>query len=185
MLKAFLNAFRVPDLRAKILFTLAIIAVFRLGSYMPVPVVDIGILQRELERQGAGELAGALEHELVRAPERRRPLVRGQRGPAREGRVRGRNGGADVRAAGLHDLAHEGPSGGIRNLHAVRSVAPASADVQAARGFDRTVRDDAELRHRRRIMGTAQHRCQGALLLDCVPGRCVDTCLPSWDNRET
>ncbi|MDQ4108064.1 MAG: preprotein translocase subunit SecY, partial [Actinomycetota bacterium] len=54
MLKAFLNAFRVPDLRAKILFTLAIIAVFRLGSYMPVPVVDIGILQRELERQGAG-----------------------------------------------------------------------------------------------------------------------------------
>jgi preprotein translocase subunit SecY len=54
VLKAFLNAFRVPDLRAKILFTLAIIAVFRLGSYMPVPVVDIGILQRELERQGAG-----------------------------------------------------------------------------------------------------------------------------------
>ena len=54
MLKAFLNAFRVPDLRAKILFTLFIIAVFRLGSYMPVPVVDIGILQRELERQGSG-----------------------------------------------------------------------------------------------------------------------------------
>ncbi|MGH2540903.1 MAG: preprotein translocase subunit SecY [Actinomycetota bacterium] len=54
MLKAFLNAFRVPDLRAKILFTLFIIAAFRLGSYMPVPVVDIGILQREIERQGAG-----------------------------------------------------------------------------------------------------------------------------------
>ena len=51
MLKAFLNAFRVPDLRAKILFTLAMIAVFRLGSYVPVPVVDIGILQREA---GAG-----------------------------------------------------------------------------------------------------------------------------------
>jgi preprotein translocase subunit SecY len=53
VLKAFLNAFRVPDLRAKILFTLLIIAMFRLGSYLPVPVVDIGILQRELERQGA------------------------------------------------------------------------------------------------------------------------------------
>ena len=51
MLKAFLNAFRVPDLRAKILFTLFVIAVFRLGSYVPVPVVDIGILQREA---GAG-----------------------------------------------------------------------------------------------------------------------------------
>jgi preprotein translocase subunit SecY len=51
VLKAFLNAFRVPDLRAKILFTLLMIAVFRLGSYIPVPVVDIGILQREA---GAG-----------------------------------------------------------------------------------------------------------------------------------
>jgi preprotein translocase subunit SecY len=60
VLKAFLNAFRVPDLRAKILFTLLIIAVFRLGSYMPVPVVDIGILQRELERQGAGGFLGII-----------------------------------------------------------------------------------------------------------------------------
>ena len=60
MLKAFLNAFRVPDLRAKILFTLFIIAMFRLGSYMPVPVVDIGILQRELERQGAGGFLGII-----------------------------------------------------------------------------------------------------------------------------
>jgi preprotein translocase subunit SecY len=51
VLKAFLNAFRVPDLRAKILFTLLMIAVFRLGSYIPVPVVDIGILQSEA---GAG-----------------------------------------------------------------------------------------------------------------------------------
>ena len=52
MLKAFLNAFRVPDLRAKILFTLFVIAVFRLGSYMPVPVVDIGILQKEAAAGG-------------------------------------------------------------------------------------------------------------------------------------
>jgi preprotein translocase subunit SecY len=60
VLKAFLNAFRVPDLRAKILFTMFIIAMFRLGSYMPVPVVDIGILQRELERQGAGGFLGII-----------------------------------------------------------------------------------------------------------------------------
>jgi preprotein translocase subunit SecY len=60
VLKAFLNAFRVPDLRAKILFTLFIIAMFRLGSYLPVPVVDIGILQRELERQGAGGFLGII-----------------------------------------------------------------------------------------------------------------------------
>ena len=52
MLKAFLNAFRVPDLRAKILFTLFVIAIFRLGSYVPVPVVDIGILQKEAAAGG-------------------------------------------------------------------------------------------------------------------------------------
>ncbi len=53
MLRAFVNAFKVPDLRKKILFTLGIIALYRFGSHVPVPVVDIGILRREMERQGA------------------------------------------------------------------------------------------------------------------------------------
>jgi preprotein translocase subunit SecY len=52
VLKAFLNAFRVPDLRAKILFTLAIIAAFRLGSYVPVPVVDVGVIERAQDTGG-------------------------------------------------------------------------------------------------------------------------------------
>ena len=37
MLTAFARAFRTPDLRRKILFTLAIMAVFRLGSFIPTP----------------------------------------------------------------------------------------------------------------------------------------------------
>jgi preprotein translocase subunit SecY len=52
VLRAFVNAFKVPDLRNKILFTLFIIAVYRLGSYVPVPVVDISLLQSQLEREG-------------------------------------------------------------------------------------------------------------------------------------
>jgi len=52
VLKAFLNAFRVPDLRNKILFTLLIVAIYRFGSHVPVPVVDLGELQRQLEAQG-------------------------------------------------------------------------------------------------------------------------------------
>ena len=52
MLKAFLNSFRVPDLRAKILFTLFIIAVFRLGTHVPVPVVDTGSWRRQAHGQG-------------------------------------------------------------------------------------------------------------------------------------
>ncbi len=54
MLKAFLNAFRVPDLRNKILFTLAIIAVYRFGAHVPVPVVDFNELTRAVDQQGAG-----------------------------------------------------------------------------------------------------------------------------------
>ncbi len=56
MLKAFLNAFRVPDLRNKILFTLAIIAVYRFGSYVPVPVVDFGRIRAALDAGEGGFL---------------------------------------------------------------------------------------------------------------------------------
>ena len=40
MLSAFGRAFRTPDLRKKILFTLAIMGLFRLGSVMPAPGVN-------------------------------------------------------------------------------------------------------------------------------------------------
>ena len=54
MLKAFLNAFRVPDLRNKILFTVFVIAVYRFGSHVPVPVVSVSELQKQLNQQGQG-----------------------------------------------------------------------------------------------------------------------------------
>ena len=41
LLKAFVNAFKVPDLRKKILFTLMIIAVYRFGAHVPTPGIDI------------------------------------------------------------------------------------------------------------------------------------------------
>jgi preprotein translocase subunit SecY len=73
VLRAFVNAFKVPDLRNKILFTLLIIAVYRLGSHVPVPVVEVGRLQQALQNQGAtGFLSfidlfsgGALTHVAV------------------------------------------------------------------------------------------------------------------------
>jgi preprotein translocase subunit SecY len=40
MLTAFARAFRTPDLRKKLLFTLAIMAVYRLGAHIPAPGVD-------------------------------------------------------------------------------------------------------------------------------------------------
>ena len=40
MLSAFGRAFRTPDLRKKLLFTLGIMALFRIGSHIPAPGVD-------------------------------------------------------------------------------------------------------------------------------------------------
>ena len=39
MLSAFVRAFKTPDLRKKLLFTLFIIAVYRLGPAVPTPGV--------------------------------------------------------------------------------------------------------------------------------------------------
>ncbi|GAB3041645.1 preprotein translocase subunit SecY [Sediminivirga luteola] len=45
MLGAIGRAFRTPDLRRKLLFTLAIIVLYRLGSYIPAPGVDYTAVQ--------------------------------------------------------------------------------------------------------------------------------------------
>jgi preprotein translocase subunit SecY len=46
VLTAFTRAFRTPDLRKKLLFTLGIMAVFRLGSQLPAPGVNTGAVHR-------------------------------------------------------------------------------------------------------------------------------------------
>ncbi|HOB05471.1 MAG TPA: preprotein translocase subunit SecY, partial [Propionibacteriaceae bacterium] len=58
MLSAFANAFRTPDLRKKILFTLFILAIFRIGSTIPVPNVNIQQLNQCRTEAAAGEAAG-------------------------------------------------------------------------------------------------------------------------------
>ena len=45
-ISAFGAALRTPDLRKKILFTLGLLALFRLGSVVPTPGVDYGAIQR-------------------------------------------------------------------------------------------------------------------------------------------
>jgi preprotein translocase subunit SecY len=44
-LSAFASAFRTPDLRKKLLFTLGILALYRLGSVVPTPGVDYSAVQ--------------------------------------------------------------------------------------------------------------------------------------------
>jgi len=46
----FRNAFKVPDLRAKLLFTLFMIAIYRVGSFVPVPFIDQAELSQYMEQ---------------------------------------------------------------------------------------------------------------------------------------
>ena len=50
------NIFRVPDLRKRVLFTLAMLAVYRLGSHIPTPGVNGDQLQKMFESQSGGLL---------------------------------------------------------------------------------------------------------------------------------
>ncbi len=58
MLTAFANAFRTPDLRKKIFFTLGILAVFRLGSLVPTPNVNATQVQTCLKQATSGDQQG-------------------------------------------------------------------------------------------------------------------------------
>jgi preprotein translocase subunit SecY len=46
LLASFISAFKIPDLRNKILFTLLIIAVYRFGAHVPTPGIDVAAAQR-------------------------------------------------------------------------------------------------------------------------------------------
>ncbi|HET7489376.1 MAG TPA: preprotein translocase subunit SecY [Acidimicrobiales bacterium] len=60
MLGSLKNMFKVPDLRNKIIFTLFIIALYRLGSHIPVPGIDFDAVQRLQEASKAGGVLGFL-----------------------------------------------------------------------------------------------------------------------------
>ncbi|MEW6249413.1 MAG: preprotein translocase subunit SecY [Planctomycetota bacterium] len=58
MFRAFVNVFRVPDLRKKVLFTLLLLCVYRIGFYVPLPGVNQASLSKHWQTAGgAAELA--------------------------------------------------------------------------------------------------------------------------------
>jgi preprotein translocase subunit SecY len=58
LLSAFISAFKTPDLRKKILFTLGIIAIYRLGATLPSPGVAYGNVQQCVELMKTGDQSG-------------------------------------------------------------------------------------------------------------------------------
>jgi preprotein translocase subunit SecY len=60
VLKPFVQAFKTPDLQRKMLFTLFIIAIFRLGSQLPTPGVDVEQVRLATENLGTAGVHGVL-----------------------------------------------------------------------------------------------------------------------------
>jgi preprotein translocase subunit SecY len=54
MLEAFKNIFRIPELRRRILFTLGMIAVYRVGSFIPIPGINVRAVSEYSERVSTG-----------------------------------------------------------------------------------------------------------------------------------
>jgi len=60
MLRAFVTAFRIPDLRRKLLFTVAMILVYRIGAWVPIPGVDVDALRDATAGSAAGRIVGII-----------------------------------------------------------------------------------------------------------------------------
>jgi preprotein translocase subunit SecY len=60
MLSIYRNMFKIPDLRMKIFFTLAMFAVYRLGATIPVPGIDLDAVELFQSQQQAGGIYGLL-----------------------------------------------------------------------------------------------------------------------------
>ncbi len=63
MLQAFGNILKIPDLRKKVLLTLGLIAVYRIGTYIPTPGIDGARLAQffgQLAQQQGGQLFGIM-----------------------------------------------------------------------------------------------------------------------------
>src|SRR5580700_10223614 len=56
MLEKFLNIFRIPDLRKRVLFTLGILAVYRLGAFIPTPGINTKMLETLFNQQSGSAL---------------------------------------------------------------------------------------------------------------------------------
>ncbi len=56
IIQSFRNVFKIPDLRKKLLFTFFVILVYRIGSHIPLPGIDISALTNWFNSQAKGIL---------------------------------------------------------------------------------------------------------------------------------
>jgi preprotein translocase subunit SecY len=61
LLSAFVSAFKTPDLRKKLLFTIFIIAIYRLGATLPSPGVSYGNIQKCVNLAQSNDTSGVFQ----------------------------------------------------------------------------------------------------------------------------
>ena len=59
-MQAFFNIWKIPELRNKLLFTIAMLAIYRLGSFIPLPGVDQAALAAWAENSSSGALGNLI-----------------------------------------------------------------------------------------------------------------------------
>src|SRR2546429_7890588 len=59
-IEAVKNMFRIEDLRNRVLFTLALLAVYRIGAHIPTPGINEAVLQ-QMFQQAAGSVLGIFD----------------------------------------------------------------------------------------------------------------------------
>src|SRR3954471_12967157 len=66
MFKTLINVFRIPELRNKVLFTLFMLAIYRIGYHVPLPGVDQGGFKALADRQAQAAKTGGDESAAAR-----------------------------------------------------------------------------------------------------------------------
>jgi preprotein translocase subunit SecY len=61
VLQTIRNAWRIPDLRKKMLYTILLIVIFRFGSFVPVPWIDASVVQQWLSGESGSTLFNLMD----------------------------------------------------------------------------------------------------------------------------
>ena len=60
MLRTFLNSFRVPEIRKKLAFTAGMLALYRVGAYIPAPGINVDAVKQIADNfTGSSEIGRA------------------------------------------------------------------------------------------------------------------------------
>ena len=65
MLTTLRNAWKIPELRRKLLFTLLIILLYRIGNVIPVPFVDVEMMSKMFSAQLSNTIFGLMDLSLI------------------------------------------------------------------------------------------------------------------------